>query len=61
MQTEISHTRHKVFITCLESDKTKMPHVIELWKKQAASLIESTFGLFKDKEPNLDFGMYTKK
>jgi hypothetical protein len=38
-----------------------MPHVIELWKKQAASMIESTFGLFKDKEPNLDFGMYTKK
>ena len=44
MSTEISHTKHKVYITCLEMDTAKKAHVNELWKKQAERILEQSAG-----------------
>lgn len=40
MQTEISHSRHKVYITCVETDSVRSQHVFDMWKKQAERLLE---------------------
>ena len=40
MQTEISHSKHKVYVTCVEMDSVRSQHVFDMWKKQAERLLE---------------------
>ena len=41
MTVEVSHTKNKVYITCIEQESMRQ-HIIQMFRKQAEFLIEQT-------------------